>query len=194
MQLVGILMAHAVGCTEPYHDMKTLGAMGGAIGLPKADDETKLCAAIYEHRLPDIADPAAAQKLQRLLNAGLDPNTRNPTILPHSYARERYNVSWYIARNETILHYYAALLDANAIGRFQDPDIVIDLFVQLLKHGANIELVDDRGDTPLMWLNRADAHFLASAAHVDSSAGDVFRGGFHHVSAVIAAVRPLLTK
>jgi hypothetical protein len=108
------------------------------------------------HVLPRPTDLYATELLRTSMLR--DPNAiaHAPPLLPPKYLREYTDAATgnTVGREETALHYYIGMLAE--FWTIQNSDVVLALIDTLLMLGTAPDRLDNRGDTPLDWLERAE--------------------------------------
>ncbi len=162
--ILEVLMAQVVG-TKGHLLIAELGLAGGKISnkftiLPC---EAQSGISHVWTALPHPADINACAILRSLFSAGLDPNMRNIAPDQMGGIDEYVTNGKAVSRNETILHYYVMRLcqwNAEVGGTY-----TAKIFAELIQHGADPRLVDNRGDNVVAWFRRSEKILHTRFAH-----------------------------
>lgn len=170
-KVLDVLIAHTLGISK-YTLIAELGLAGGkmsnkfvSLPCPSISGLSYIWGA-----LPEPSSTNAVEILQSLFSVGFDPNTRNNAPYLQSGDNEyKEKEGKSVCRNETVLHYYAGRLkEWHAHNEIPSHTLI---FTELLGHGADPKLVDNRGDNVLAWFKRSEKILVTRYAHEAATVG-----------------------
>ena len=105
--------------------------------------------------LPNVSDPHAIEVLQSSAHSVVGERATCVPLLPDSCLREYLDVDGVsVSRGETALHYYIGILDRK--WTVENEHVFTAIVAELLRLGVDPATPDNRGDTALAWLDRAE--------------------------------------
>ncbi len=132
--------------------------------------------------LPTVSDPHVIEILQSSARSVMGMRATCAPLLPDSCLREYLEADGVsVSRGETALHYYIGSLDRR--WTVENEHVFTAIVAELLRLGVDPAAPDNRGDTALAWLDRAE---LALRARLTVAAED------RAATYTIARIRELL--